>query len=105
MDLSELLEGYRRILRTIYSPKAYYQRVLNFLLSYRPLHLCKQRIQLTELYALAKSMFVLGVAEKERMCYWRLFFWSLFHKPQQFPTAMTFAIYGFHFRRVFRQYF
>jgi len=47
------------------------------------------------------SMFRLGVIGKERVYFWKLFFWSLFRKPQHFSTAITFAIYGFHFRRVF----
>jgi len=44
------------------------------------------------------------VIGKERLYYWKLFFWSLFLRPRHFSTAITLAIYGFHFRRAFEQY-
>jgi len=29
-----------------------------------------------------------------------LFFWSLFNDIRKFPLAITFSIYGYHFRKV-----
>jgi hypothetical protein len=55
--------------------------------------------------AAVKSVFVLGLLNKERFYYWRLFFWSLFRRPGLFPLAITFSIYGFHFRKIFEQHF
>jgi len=52
-----------------------------------------------------KSVFILGIIGKERFYYWRLFFWSLFRRPKLFPLAITFSIYGFHFRKVFEDHF
>jgi hypothetical protein len=52
-----------------------------------------------------KSMFILGIIGKERFYYWRLFLWSLFRRPRLFPMAITFSIYGYHFRKVFEQHF
>jgi hypothetical protein len=45
----------------------------------------------------------LGVVGKERIYYWKLFLWSLFRHPGLFPMAITYAIYGFHFRKVFER--
>jgi hypothetical protein len=50
--------------------------------------------------ALFKSIFFLGVIGRERFHFWKLFFWSLSRKPRLFPLAITYAIYGFHFRKV-----
>jgi hypothetical protein len=47
------------------------------------------------------SMFRLGVVESGRLPFWGLFFWALALRPRQFSTAITLAIYGFHFRRVY----
>jgi hypothetical protein len=47
-----------------------------------------------------RSIVTLGLRGKERLEYWRLWFWTLLHRPALFPQAITFAIYGFHFRRV-----
>ncbi len=99
MDVQNLIAGYRTILATIYSPRNYYQRVLRLFREYRPL---PGRFHLQPGYvgALFKSMMFLGVIGRERYYFWKLFFWSLFRKPRLFPLAITYAIYGFHFRKV-----
>jgi len=58
-------------------------------------------MHIRDLAALLKSIILLGLAGKERFYYWRVFFWSLFHRPTLFPMAITHAVYGYHFRRVF----
>ncbi len=39
--------------------------------------------------------------EKGRFDYWKLILWSLFTRPQLLHLTITFAIYDFHFRRIF----
>jgi radical SAM superfamily enzyme YgiQ (UPF0313 family) len=99
MGVEPLREGYRKILGQIYAPKFYYDRVLTFLREYQP---PKIRVQLEPQYILAlwRSIYQLGIRGVERVQYWRLFFWTLFRRPRLFPLAITFAIYGFHFRQV-----
>jgi radical SAM superfamily enzyme YgiQ (UPF0313 family) len=100
MDPKTLLDGYKKILDKIYSPKYYYERVTLFIKDFEPKK--KKVFQLNPNYILAlfKSMFKLGVIGEERIYYWKLFFWSLIRKPQVFSLAMLFAIYGFHFRKI-----
>jgi len=99
MGIEPLREGYRKILNQIYAPKLYYERVMTFLREYQP---PKIRVQLEPQYILAlwRSIYQLGIRGVERVQYWRLFFWTLFRRPRLFPLAITFAIYGFHFRQV-----
>jgi radical SAM superfamily enzyme YgiQ (UPF0313 family) len=104
MRIEELLQGYRKILGTIYSPKEYYRRVISFLRTHEPLKAGPRRIRWIHFRALTKSMVLLGVLGKERLYYWKLFFWSLFRRPRHFSAAITFAVYGFHFRRVFEDH-
>jgi hypothetical protein len=104
MNYEALINGYRRILSEIYSPKQYYARVKKFLKEYKPTQVKVFHFRFDHVKALVKSALVLGIAGKERIYYWRLFFWSLFTRPRMFPLAITFAIYGFHFRKVFEQY-
>jgi len=100
MKSDELINGYRTILDTIYSPKNYYQRVIRLLREYRPLHLGKFHLQPGYVGALFKSVLFLGLIGRERYHFWKLFFWSLARRPRLFPLAITYAIYGFHFRKV-----
>lgn len=101
MGTENLLRGYRTILKSIYSPKEYYARVKHFLEEYKPTQARVFRFQMNYVNALLKSTIVLGVIGKERFQYWKLFFWSLFTRPRLFRLAITFAIYGFHFRKLF----
>jgi len=101
MNLDKLMEGYRHVIKSIYTPEKYYERVRTFLREYKPVKRPMGRLRMPHLKALVKSMVVLGMIGKERVEYWKLFCWSLFRKPRMFPLAITFAIYGFHFRKVF----
>jgi radical SAM superfamily enzyme YgiQ (UPF0313 family) len=99
MDLKTLHDGYKKIMGQIYSPKTYYERVKTFLKEYKA---PKKDIQLDfqRFLALFRSSIRLGVFGKERFHYWNLLLWTLRKRPQLLPLAITFAIYGHHFRKV-----
>ena len=104
MSYEALLNGYRSVLESIYTPKQYYARVKHFLRHYTLPHVKPFRLQSGYLKALAKSTVMLGLIGRERVQYWKLFFWSLFTRPRLFPLAITLSIYGFHFRKVFESH-
>jgi radical SAM superfamily enzyme YgiQ (UPF0313 family) len=99
MGIELLQSGYKMMIRSLYEPKQYYERVKTFLSEYTP---PKFTIPLgwKEINAFFKANFRLGILGKEAVYYWRLFFWTLFHRPRLFPMAITFSIYGYHFRRI-----
>jgi len=99
MDAQILKDGYRKILDSIYSAKGFYERVRTFLKDYTPARHAVT-LQWEEIAALISSIFEIGIKSKERKHYWKLFFWTLFHFPKKFPLAITFTIYGYHFRKV-----
>lgn len=100
MNPEILLNGYKKVLKTIYSPKFYYERVMRFLKDFEPMVKKEFHFDPNYIAALFKSMFKLGVLGEERIYYWKLFFWSLFRKPKLFSQAILLAIYGFHFRKI-----
>ncbi len=100
MNTELLLDGYKKILNTIYSPKYYYERVTHFLKDFDPKKKKVFHINIHYIQALFKSIFKLGIIGKERFYYWKLFFWSLCVKPKLFSLAIMFSIYGFHFRKI-----
>jgi len=104
MSYQMLINGYKKVLQTIYSPKYYHERILTLLRNLESSQKKKFQIRLCHLEAFFKSIWFLGISGKGRIYYWKLFFWSLFRSPQFFPLAITFAIYGFHFRKIFRNY-
>lgn len=103
MDRRVLVEGYREILRNLYSPREYYQRVRGFIAHFIPRSRTRTPFRFSDIKALFRSMLVIGVIGRERLHYWRLVFWTLFRRPGMFHMAITYSIYGFHFRKVFKQ--
>jgi radical SAM superfamily enzyme YgiQ (UPF0313 family) len=109
MNQETLIHGYKKIISGIYSPKPYFERVGRFLKEYQPLkklHFDLSRLRFNFGYgpAFFKSIWFLGVTDEARLYFWKFFFWSLFRRPRVFPLAITYAIYGFHFRKVFKEY-
>jgi len=99
MDMQELISGYRQILAEIYSPRLFYERVSTFLYEYKPVA-TTVKVQAEEIYAFFLSIWKLGILGRERKYYWKLFFDTLKKAPEKFPLAITFSIYGYHFRKV-----
>jgi radical SAM superfamily enzyme YgiQ (UPF0313 family) len=101
MKYETLVNGYKHILKTIYSPKQYYERVKTLLKEYRPQ---KRRGSLRPRFyhitALIKTTWFLGVREKGRRFYWKLFISTLLKRPRSLPLAISLSVYGFHFRKV-----
>lgn len=104
MDKSVLVKGYKKIVTTLYSPKYYYERVYNFLKEFDAGKPASAVFNAMNIMAFIKSVVRLGILGKERIYYWRLFFWSLFKHPKLFPLAIRFTIYGFHFRKVYQNF-
>lgn len=99
MNLEALSEGYRDILRQIYAPRAYYQRVRTFLREYRPPEVGTS-LSWRNLRAMVHSSIRLGIVGRERFHFWGLLAWTVTRRPALLQTAVTLAIYGHHFRKV-----
>jgi radical SAM superfamily enzyme YgiQ (UPF0313 family) len=103
MGIEKLVAGYGEVIRGIYDGEPFYQRVRHFLKDFQPQVKIKTKITFNKFMALIKSMFIIGLFDSSRKHYWKLFFWSLFRKPKVFPLAITYSIYGYHYRRVFKK--
>ena len=104
MNYETLINGYKHILSTIYSPKHYYERVKTLLKEYKPRGIARCRIRFYHVKAFTKSIWFLGIKEKGRIYYWKLLILTLLRWPRSFPLSVTFAIYGFHFRKIVEKY-
>jgi hypothetical protein len=101
MNHETLINGYKKILDTIYSPKHYYKRVRTFLRQYRPKKFDKKAyFKFCYFSAFLKSIWLLGIQGKERFQYWKLIIWTLVRRPYFIGISISFAIYGFHFRKI-----
>lgn len=100
MGYHTLHEGYKKVLQTLYAPKNYYRRVMTLLREFQPKAEKSLRGNVRYLKTFLKTLWLMGIKEKGRWHYWKLLFWTIFTRPRLFPLAVTFSIYGYHFRRV-----
>ncbi|MBI5691029.1 MAG: B12-binding domain-containing radical SAM protein [Verrucomicrobia bacterium] len=98
MAMDQLMEGYHSILRRIYAPGPYYQRIRTFLREYRRPRVAAP-LSWRHAFAFAWSSVRLGLIGCERLQYWRLIGWTLCHRPALLQLAVTLSIYGLHFRK------
>jgi radical SAM superfamily enzyme YgiQ (UPF0313 family) len=101
MNKQILMKGYQSILHGIYASRPYYERIISFLKTFNPSLRNQSKISFRGLKAFFKSIIIIGIIKKNRKYYWKLLFWALFNKPQTFSLAVTYSIFGYHYRKVF----
>ena len=98
---SDLLEkGYKQILKAIFSAKNYYNRIITFFKEYHPFKQIQYAKTKGKIGAFFKSVWRFGILDKGRMYFWKMIFWTLFHKPYLLVEAFTLSVFGYHFRKV-----
>jgi radical SAM superfamily enzyme YgiQ (UPF0313 family) len=104
MDYLTLVDGYRNVLDTIYSPKRYYERMQAFYQEYRLPE--AQGSQSTRVYytSLVKLLWILGFAEKGRSYFWRLLMVTIFKRPRLFALCLRRSLYRLHLARMTRRF-
>jgi len=101
LDREMLIEGYRSLVKRLYTPEMYYRRVLTFLREYRPQG-PRFHLSYTDVKAFLKSLWIIGVWNRGRREYWKFLSKAVLFHRKAFGEAMTLAILGHHYRRVAR---
>ncbi|MGD9590775.1 MAG: B12-binding domain-containing radical SAM protein [Pyrinomonadaceae bacterium] len=105
MDLDRLVEGYKQVLRNIYSPKEYYRRALDCLSRFH-----KSRIEprtsslIDDVRSLLSVVYTLGIRDSSRSDFWGYFYRLIRYHTHDFAHGMTLAAMGYHFREVTKKY-
>ncbi len=102
MDYKKLLLGYKKVVEKLYSPEGLYQRIIAFIKTYRPVARARYRLTAERLWAFIRSIFVIGIFDRGRKYYWKSLLKTLLKKPGLLPLTVTFEIYGYHFRKIYR---
>ena len=98
MNTDKVSDGYKKILSTIYEPRQYYQRVLEFLSHYQPK--VRQRLKPADVVAFMNSIVTQGILESGRLDYWKFLVQAYRRNAAAFSEAVTLAIMGYHFQKV-----
>lgn len=99
MDKEKIISGYKKILKTLYSPEKYFERSLN-LISRMPSSVYKKRNrQKGDIKAFFKSFFLQSFS-RYGFAYLRFLIKSLMINPDNFPLAVILSINGYHFFKI-----
>lgn len=100
-----LVSEYKKLLLSLYSVKNYYDRVLNFLKEYRYYKTGKLNFNNNMVFyflnLFLKSVYILGIKDKNRFYFWKVFLTCLLKYPTSLPKVITHAIYFVHFEKTF----
>jgi radical SAM superfamily enzyme YgiQ (UPF0313 family) len=91
-----LIEGYTRVLETLYDPETYFERCREHLAHWRPAPGPARAISLAEVAVLWRSLRTQGLASPYRRAYWRFLAWAA-RRPGRLPLALAQACAGHHF--------
>ncbi len=97
LPLAEMLEGYARVLETLYDPETYFDRCREHLAYWRPPPGLARPASLDELPVVWRSLRTQGLEGPYRRAYWRFLGWVLRHHPSKLPLAISQACAGHHY--------
>ena len=100
MSTARLVEGYKKIQRTIYSPSEYYRRALDCLSHLTQEPEARHGTRAGDLKALVRIVLTLGVYDRARVDFWRYMKSAVTKHRANFPHAVTLAAMGYHFRKL-----
>jgi hypothetical protein len=100
MNIDLLMAGYKKVLDTIFSPKFYYKRIITYLKEYNKIAVRTKLSIKVQLTALSKVIWKMGITGDGKFHFWKLMFWTVFRKPNLISEAVTYSVYGYHYRMV-----
>ena len=105
MDPALLIQGYQRIMRTIYSPREYYQRVLDSMRQTAQEFAEPQHYTVINAVAsFTRVMLKLGVLDRERKEFWRFISQATVKHRDRLAESLRLAAMGYHFRKLSELY-
>ncbi len=113
MDACLLSEGYRKVLKHIYSPEHVCERAMRFLSDYQKdrqdsgaygWELRHLGTVFRYLGILARIIFWVGIRGKQRRHFWKLIKWTLVHRPERIDLALFFGVWMYEFNEMYKTY-
>ena len=101
MNPVKLIKNYETLVKRIYSPRHYLERVMTFLSEYKLPEINFNLQRKRKLLTAFKAVIMLGLFQNRgKLQFWKLIRSTLKNYPAKISTALTLAVYGLHFRKV-----
>lgn len=105
LDKGFLVEGYKNLLREIYTPKASFGRIKQCLKYYKtPEFVAKIPVKMYDVKAMFHLFWTLGICTKGRLAFWSLFFHIILKNPSALPEMLHLAAMVHHCQTVTKDF-
>ncbi len=105
MDPALLIQGYQTLMRTLYGPREYSERVLDSMRrTARQISAPQHYKIIAHLPSLARILLRLGVLDRERNEFWRFLTQTLIKHRDRLAESLRLAAMGYHFRKLNDEY-
>lgn len=94
-----LINEYRKLLLSLYNVENYYNRIFNFLKDYK--RHTSGKITRNFVIGFFKEIWHLGILDKNRSYFWKMFLICLFKYPKTLPKTLMQTAYFAHFEKIF----
>lgn len=104
MDADALIQGFNQVVTYLYGTEGFYTRVRKFLSIYTKPEIHKNSKFVLRSYMLKGlfyGLFTLGIKDKNRIHFWKLFFWTIKNRPDIWDWSIGLCARGRHFRIAF----
>lgn len=101
MGSKKLIDGYKSLMKIAYSPKMFYERILNFVKYYNPV--IKMDLRKSYLLAGALTIIKLGFFTEGRIYFWRFVLINLLKYPKTFLFGIESAISYVHLHKIYKE--
>ncbi len=102
LDREWIIKEYRKLMEKVYDPRVYYDRIFQFLKVYKP-SVENVKIFREDISAFLRALWYLGIRDRRgvRKFFWKSLWKALMKYPKSFSHVVTYAVYGYHFRKLF----
>jgi radical SAM superfamily enzyme YgiQ (UPF0313 family) len=97
LPVRQMLEGYHRVLATLYAPDKYFERCRRNLARWNLHTQALRRLSIDDLRAGWRAFCAQGLRGSYRLTYWRFISWVATHHPRKLFRAVAQAAVGHHF--------
>jgi radical SAM superfamily enzyme YgiQ (UPF0313 family) len=107
MDATRLIEGYKSIIRNIYSPREYYDRSFDSLSRVTRAgspQIGEGGLKREDITAFVRIIFALGVRDQSRREFWRFMGRVVTEHRDKIEDGLMLAALGYHFRKLTQTY-
>ncbi len=98
MSREELVNGYKKLIKCLYSDESFYKRIENFLSSYRPT-VKSGRISSVDIKALFCCLVIIGFSSSF-FYFWGNLLKTMIKKTKSVPVFIELVIQGYHYKKM-----